>query len=153
MFGYSVMHVPESIVYHHVGGGCYQGIDENPSRTYFCQKNRLANMVKNLETCNLIRGLLVSTAYDALRIGRFMVQKRRDLLQAVLRGYADTLDRFPDLMEQRRFVQGARSVSDRGLRPYLPPLHASVREYRRMLRLHRHRATCGTWPKMETEGE
>lgn len=145
MFGYSVMYVPESIVYHHVGGGCYQGIDEDPSRTYFCQKNRLANLIKNPELPNLVRGLLVSTAYDVLRIGRFALQRRKDLVLAVLRGYAEALYRLGDLLDQRRFIQRGRSVSDRALEPYLPSLRTSTLEYRRMLKAHRHRVVCGKW--------
>jgi len=145
MFGFSVMYVPESIVYHHVGGGCYQGIDESPSRTYFCQKNRLANMIKNLEAPNLIWGLGISAGYDALRMGRFFLQNRKDLLLAVLTGYAEALARLRDLMSQRRFIQRGRSVSDAELKPYMPPLRTSILEYRRMLKAHRHRAATGKW--------
>ncbi len=151
MFGHSVRYVPESIVYHHVGGGCYQGIDESASRTFLCQKNRLANMVKNLEVSNLILGLLVSAVYDALRVGRFTLQNRKDLLSAVFGGYAETLVRLRNLMKQRSFIQRSRSVSDRGLKPYLPSLRTSVLEYRRMLKAHRHRVACGKWPKTESE--
>lgn len=145
MFGYSVVYVPESIVFHHVGGGRYQGIDENPMRTYFCQKNRLANMIKNLEVPNLLKGMVASAVYDASRIARFAVRKRRDLLGALFRGYKDALWRLPELLRQRRFVQGRRTCSDRDLAPYLPSLAASARQYRLMLRAHRHRLEHGRW--------
>lgn len=145
MFGYSVVHVPDSIVFHHVGGGGYQGIDENPMRTYFCQKNRLANMIKNLGVPNLLKGMVASSVYDILRIARFASRKRRDLLAAVFRGYNDALSRLPELLRQRRFVQRRRTCSDRDLRPYLPSVAASVRQYRLMLKAHRHRQAHGRW--------
>ncbi len=145
MFGYSVVYVPDSIVLHHVGGGGYQGIDENPMRTYFCQKNRLANMIKNLGVPNLLKGMVASSVYDILRIARFASRKRRDLLAAVFRGYKDALSRLPELLRQRRFVQRRRTCSDRDLRPYLPSVAASVRQYRLMLKAHRHRQVHGKW--------
>jgi hypothetical protein len=102
-------------------------------------------MIKNLEAPNLIWGLGISAGYDALRMGRFFLQNRKDLLLAVLTGYAEALARLRDLMSQRRFIQRGRSVSDAELKPYMPPLRTSILEYRRMLKAHRHRAATGKW--------
>ncbi len=132
LFGYSVMYVPESIVYHHLGGGTIQSI-ENPWKAYLCQKNRLANIIKNMGPRTLVLALLVSLAYDTVRSARYILLKRGDLLKMLLRGYVETLINLRKLLNDRRMVQCRRTVSDRDLRRFFYPLLSSAFEYRRLL--------------------
>ncbi|MEW6531398.1 MAG: glycosyltransferase family 2 protein [Thermodesulfobacteriota bacterium] len=133
MLGYSVVYVPDSVVYHHLGGGTITGM-ENPWKTYLCQKNRLANMIKNMGAALLIKGLFVSTAYDTVRIVRYVLLRRTDLLQALFKGYRDTLKDLKHLLKQRRVIQESRRVSDRDLSRFFQPLASSAKEYMRLVR-------------------
>lgn len=129
--GYAVRYVPEAVVYHHLGGSA--GRDhENPAKLYWCQKNRLANMVKNLGPGRLTIACGVSLAYDALRLLRFLAAGNLELAKLLLAGYGATLRRWRVLMHQRRRVQGLRTVSDRDLRPFFSPVLAAARDYLRL---------------------
>lgn len=134
--GYSVMYVPESVVYHHLGGGTVRSI-ENPWKAYLCQKNRLANIIKNMGPRMLVSALLVSLAYDVVRSARYILLRRGDLLKMLLRGYAETIGNLKKLLKDRRRVQSMRTVSDRDLRRFFFPLISSAFEYRRLLDLER----------------
>ena len=131
--GYSVVYAPDSVVYHHLGGGTITGM-ENPWKTYLCQKNRLANMIKNMGPGLLAKGLLVSAGYDTVRVLRYLLLRRTDLLRALFKGYWDVLKDFKDLMKQRRFIQESRRVSDKDLYRFFQPLTSSAKEYMRLLR-------------------
>lgn len=133
LFGYSVMYVPESIVYHHLGGGVIQAV-EHPFKTYLCQKNRLANMLVNTGTMRLPLALVVSTVYDVVRTARFILMRRGDLLRMLFKGYLDTVRKSADLMRRRSDVQRRRSVSDKACRRYFAPLIRSALEYRRIVK-------------------
>ncbi len=132
LFGYSVMYVPNSIVYHHLGGGTIQSI-ENPWKAYLCQKNRLANIIKNMGPRMLAAGLLVSFAYDAVRAARYIVLRRGGLLKMLFKGYVTTLCNLRKLLRDRRMVQRNRKVLDRDLRRFFHPLISSALEYRRLV--------------------
>lgn len=135
LFGYSIMYVPDSVVYHHVGGGKMRGI-ENPEKVYLCQKNRLANIVKNLEAVNILVALAASTLYDAARIIRFVCLWRGDLLSVLLKGYLDTFRNIKGLLRWRQGVQCGRRLSDRDIGQFFQPLILSALNYRKMLQAH-----------------
>jgi GT2 family glycosyltransferase len=133
LLGYSVMYVPDSVVYHHLGGGTITGM-ENPWKTYLCQKNRLANMIKNMGPALLGKGILVSIGYDTVRIVRYLLLRRTDLLRALFKGYWDTFKELKYLLKQRQMVQKRRKISDRDLCRFFQPLTSSAKEYMRLLR-------------------
>jgi hypothetical protein len=131
MFGYSVVYVPDSVVRHHIGMGAQQTI-ETPFKTYHCQKNRIANIIKNLAPKRLIVALSVSTAYDVVRIAGFIRIGRPDLMKAVLMGYHGALGRLGDLLRQRRTLQQRRLRSDEEINRFFSPVLSSAAEYRRI---------------------
>jgi len=133
LFGYRVVYVPNSVVYHHLGGGVIQSV-EHPFKTYLCQKNRLANMLVNIGTPRLFFAVTVSTAYDAVRIVKFILMSRRDLLKALVRGYLETIRNAGELYRRRRDVQRRRSASDGACRRFFAPVLESALEYRRIAR-------------------
>ena len=132
--GYAVKYVPGAVVRHHLGGGGGQG-QENPAMVYRCQKNRLANMIKNLGPGSLGAGLGISAVYDGFRVLRFLALGKVDLVKVLLRGYADTLRQGRVLLKQRRRVQKARTVSEAELRPFFSQVSAAARDYLRLLRV------------------
>jgi GT2 family glycosyltransferase len=146
LFGYSVLYVADSVVYHHVGGGKIQSVDENPFRVYLCQKNRLANVIKNFGVVSLLKALVVSTVYDLLRTLRFLYAGRTDLLSALLNGYGATFRNIRRVLRQRLFVQRQRVLSDAAVKGFFSPLMGSILNYRRMIRAQ------GNAPKAQERG-
>ncbi len=134
LFGYSVMYVPDSLVYHSLGGGKIRGT-EYPSKTYLCQKNRLANMIKNMGPCTLARGALVSAAYDAIRMMRFIGMRRFDLLKMLFLGYVDTMLNLKGLLAKRSYVESRRKLSDRQIKQFFNPLISSAFDYGRLMKM------------------
>jgi len=144
MFGYLVVYVPDSVVRHHIGIGAQPAV-ESPFKTYHCQKNRIANIIKNLAPKRLIVSLLVSPVYDVVRIARFIRIGRPDLMKAVLMGYRGALGRIGDLLRQRRTLQRRRLRSDEEINRFFSPLLSSAAEYRRIqkIRNQEHRPCDG----------
>jgi GT2 family glycosyltransferase len=134
LFGYSVMYVHDSIVYHHLGGGNVQSI-ENPWKVYLCQKNRLSNMIKNMGPQKLVLSLFISVCYDAVRTLRYLLLGRLDLVKMLVKGYAETFRRRGDLLRRRRFVQRNREVSDKGMEVFFHPLVPSALSYLGVLQM------------------
>lgn len=134
LFGYSVVYVPKSIVYHSLGGGKVRSI-ENPMKVYHGQANRLANILKNLGPVELPWALLISAGYDAVRTIRFIVIRRFDLLKMLVKGYTRVLCSLKSILSKRRYIQSHRKVWDRDLKKFFYPLVSSVLDYRRLLNI------------------
>jgi GT2 family glycosyltransferase len=132
--GYKVVFVHDSLVYHHLGGGKIRGMD-NPWKTFLCQKNRLANIIKNMGPAMLLPALSISFAYDGFRCARFLASGRFDLIVVLFKGYAATLGRLRKLMRERRRIRKARSVPEREIKRFFSPLRASATEYLGLLAL------------------
>lgn len=131
MFGYSVMFVPESVVYHHVGMGTEQTI-ETPFKTFHCQKNRIANIIKNLEPRKFILAFIISTVYDVVRIAKLVQIHRADIVEAILMGYRAAFGRIFDLLRKRHILQSQRLRSDKEMNLFFFPVLSSAAEYRRI---------------------
>lgn len=135
LFGYSIMYVPDSVLYHYLGGGVIQSV-EHPFKTFLCQKNRLANMLVNTGAIRLPIALLVSSAYDAVRIARLVLMRRWDLLKMLLKGYLNTIRDIAALWQRRRDIQSRRSVSDKECGRFFAPIIGSALEYQRIVTPH-----------------
>ncbi len=132
--GYSVVHVPGSVVFHMLGGGRKVRHDDDPWKIFHCQKNRLVNILKNLGISRLVAALILSSVYDGMRLLIFMVSGRRDLMRSVAAGYRFVLGDLKRILEKRRRVQSRRCCPDRSLSPYFLSVAESFREYRRLRR-------------------
>jgi GT2 family glycosyltransferase len=132
LLGFSVMYVPDSIVYHALGGGAARAW-EDPRIVHLCQKNRLANMIKNLGPARLCWGTVVSCLYDSIRIGRFLLHRRWDLSRSLIRGYVDTIRNMGTLFRRRAIVQSHRTLSDREIRGHFMPVVKAALTYRQLL--------------------
>ena len=137
MAGYSIMHVPASVVYHHGGGGHSQGIDLHPSRTLFSQRNRLANILKNMGTVRIPAALAVSSLYDLLRMTRLALAGNKDVLRSIIGGYAQIVSSLNDVLGKRRIVQRERVVADREMKRFFSTLAGSIFAYWSILALQR----------------
>ncbi len=137
MAGYTIMQVPSSMVYHHGGGGHSQGIDMHPSRTRFSQRNRLANILKNMGSGRVPVALAVSSLYDLLRVARLALTGKKDVLRAIVGGYGEILSSLDDVLSKRRIVQRGRVLPEREMKPYFATLAGSMFTYWNILSLQR----------------
>jgi hypothetical protein len=100
------------------------------------QRNRLANMVKNLEAASLAGALAVSLFYDAYRVAEYLSHGRLGALRALAGGTLAFWQAWRPIVARRAQVQRCRVVSDRALRErgLMVPALAAFREYRRLAR-------------------
>ncbi|NLI34552.1 MAG: glycosyltransferase family 2 protein [Deltaproteobacteria bacterium] len=142
MAGYSVVHVPSSVVYHHGGGIIHQGTDRHPARTLYSQKNRLANILKNMPAELIPSALTISTMYDLIRIVRLVGLGRRNVVRAIFQGYLETFASLGGLLLKRRRFRSRKGVMDGRTKPFLASLRHSTIAYWSMVQSQR--VTCKT---------
>lgn len=129
MAGYSVVHVPSSVVYHHGGGIIHHGTDRHPARTLYSQKNRLANILKNMPAELIPLALTISTAYDAIRIVRLVGLGRRNVVRAIFQGYLEVFFSVRGLLLKRRRFCSQKGIIVGRAKPYLASLRQSSLAY------------------------
>lgn len=111
--GYKVVFIPNSIVYHYVGG-TFKG--SRIQSIYFFQRNMLITLMKNLELRNLLKILpahifllLVDSLYTDLK------NRRAYRLHATVRCIIYIISNFRRVWMKRVIVQSSRKMSDREL--------------------------------------
>ncbi len=124
--GYRVLYEPSAVVYHHYGGSW--GGRASARRVYYCQRNRLANMIVNLSWLTLPAALPVSIAHDLVRLALLLREGNREGILAMAGGSRDFLRGLSHQLRRRRRVQAARRRTDRELmqRGVIATLPASV---------------------------
>lgn len=130
--GYEVHYRPEAVARHHygaTGGGRF-----SPYRVRAMQRNRLANMVKNLQARSLPGGLAVSLLYDAYRVLEYSRRGQWAGLKALAGGTAAFGRSARALLARRAQVQAQRVLSDADLRArgLLVTAQEAFWEYRRI---------------------
>ncbi len=113
LYGYFVLYVPSSIVYHKSHGAWSK--EYYPSKVYYGQMNQLRNLVKNFGFKNLIKGLVVSAGFDLYRIIRYGRRGQFANIRAIWRANFDLIKEFNKLLKKRHYVQSNRRRSDKEL--------------------------------------
>jgi len=129
--------VPGAVAHHLYGAS--GGGRASPYRIRLMQRNRLANMVKNLQAGSLVRGLAVSFAYDAYRMLEYLRGGQHEALGALAAGTWAFMRDFRRLVAQREQIQRSRQLGDSALRErgLLVPAMSAFREYRRLQKVTR----------------
>ncbi|MCC6191165.1 MAG: glycosyltransferase family 2 protein [Anaerolineales bacterium] len=130
--GHEVHFVPGAVALHQYGAS--GGGRLSPFRIRWMQRNRLANMVKNLESGSLPGALAVSLTYDGYRVLEYLAKRRWLALRALLAGTRAFWRDLRPILARRRQIQKRRLLSDRALRSrgLLVPALEAFREYRRL---------------------
>lgn len=84
--GYSIVCIPESIVFHVGGASLAQG---NPKKTYLNFRNNLLLLHKNLPPARRRRRLFIRRLYDTLAWGMFIIKGDFKNAAAILRAHKD----------------------------------------------------------------
>ena len=132
LHGYEVHYVPTAVARHQYGAS--SGGRRSPYRIKLMQRNRLANMAKNLQTVSLAPAIAVSLAYDAYRVLEYGRRGQATALQALAAGSLAFWQSMPATLARRAEVQRTRVVDDSSLRQrdLLMSAMAAFREYRRL---------------------
>jgi GT2 family glycosyltransferase len=135
--GHEVHYVPAALAHHQYGAS--GGGRASPYRIRLMQRNRLANMVKNLEAGSLARGLAVSVAYDAYRVLEYLRRGQWDAVRALAGGTCAFALAGRAAAARRSQIQRARVLSDQALRQrgLLVSALSAFREYRRLQQVTR----------------
>ena len=135
--GREVHYVPGAVAHHHYGAS--GGGRAAPYRIRLMQRNRLANMVKNLEAGSLARGLAVSLAYDTYRVLEYLRRGQGEAVRALASGTRAFGQAWRATAARRALIQRARALSDGELRRrgLLVPAWSAFHEYRRLQRVTR----------------
>jgi GT2 family glycosyltransferase len=130
--GHEVHFVPGAVARHQYGAS--SGGRQSPFRIQWMQRNRLANMVKNLEAASLPAAVAVSLTYDGYRMLEYLANRRLRALRALLAGTRAFWRDFRPIAARRRQIQRRRTVSDQTLRSRGLMVSAvqAFREYRRL---------------------
>ncbi len=115
LYGYKVMYVPTSIVYHKYGG-FFGGFNKSAKSVYLAQKNRLKNLFKNAEFKTIVCGLFLSFCYDIAKSLYFIFHLRFGRLFSLLKGNIHFLFGLSSVIGKRKEVQSLRKLSDRELK-------------------------------------
>ena len=130
--GHEAHYVPTAVAHHHYGAS--GGGRQSPYRIQWMQRNRLANMFKNLEPASLPAALVVSLAYDAYRVIEYGARRDGLALRALAAGTRFFWRDLSIILARRRQVQQGRAIGDGVLRArgLMVPALTAFREYRRL---------------------
>lgn len=130
LFGYKVLTVQNSIVYHKFGGTA--GKLDNSFRIYHGQKNRIMSMIKNFSLKYLILGFSLSFIYDLFRIINFIFHLQFDLVFALIKGNHYVINNYSKIIKKRQFVQLNRKINDDlFFKEFVAPISLCIKEYRK----------------------
>ena len=107
--GYKCLYVPMAVVYHIGGGTAKWGSTEH---IYFCSRNRITVLLKNMPLSLLLKnllGILWIELKDTIAGCIFLGPYRK----MMLKGKMDALWQLPKISKKRRKIQRSRKVSNK----------------------------------------
>jgi GT2 family glycosyltransferase len=115
LYGYKVLYVPTAVVYHRESGTFGNRRFCHPFKEYLVVRNRLYNLVKNLETKNMYRGFILSTIFDAYRVAKYSLHDELKCARSIINGYADFFSKLNKTLNKRQSIQKNRLRTDEEL--------------------------------------
>jgi hypothetical protein len=129
LYGFKVIHVPTSIVYHKFSATWHQRED----KLYYWHRNCKVNIIKNFETFGVIRGLILIFLFDILRVLEGTKRSSIRTIRSVVLGYISVLSNTRRILEARSLISRQRVYKDSTLQEIgiFASLQESLLEYRR----------------------
>jgi GT2 family glycosyltransferase len=112
LYGYRVVYCPEAIIYHFESGTFGARSNADPQKVYLNTRNRLYNLVKNLECGNVARAIFISLGFNTYRWLSYFFSGKWAAAAAICRGHIDFLRNLSKMLARRREVQSRRRRSD-----------------------------------------
>lgn len=137
LYGYKVAYAPAAVMYHMESGTFGSRSNADPFKVYLNTRNRLYNMLKNLDVWNLVRSKLIGACFNFYRFCAYLVNGNFRSAGAVCRAYFDFALTFSKMLPKRRAVQKKRRRSDAELYKLgvIATFKESLAEERRLSRL------------------
>jgi len=131
LYGFRVVYVPSSIVYHKFGGSW--GSVYGGYRVYLGERNRLLTVFKNFEAIRLLRAMILSAFFVSVRLVGAVRRGRVDNVSAVLKADLWLPLNLRKVLVKRALVQGRKKVSNATLERlgFIAGLMEAFREFRR----------------------
>jgi len=115
LYGYKVLFMPEAVMYHKESGTYGTKSSFQPIKVYLITRNRLYNLIKNFELKNIIKGIIISIAFDIYRISTYIFQMNFKSIYSIIKAYIDFLRNINLFIKKRKLVQMKRVIPDEQL--------------------------------------
>jgi GT2 family glycosyltransferase len=123
IFGYKVVYVPTSVVFHKVGGS----FNYLSSKTLFLfERNRLYTILKNFELRGLLVAVILSIPYDLAKVATSFLAGSNRLFSANLKASLFVMRHLNLVLSKRKSISKGRILPDRVL--YERNVICSIRE-------------------------
>lgn len=120
LFGYKVLFIPQSVIYH-FGGGWQKKQPKNPF-FYLLRRNHLMTLMKNYNGFNLIKRLPIVLLFNLFTAVFFLFKRDFERSKAYLVAIVSVFRHLPRLLKKRRFVQNKiRKIEDKELEKLFEP--------------------------------
>lgn len=108
LYGYRVVYVPSSLIYHKVGGST-----PKLSQLYRREKNMTRTLLKNYQLSTLAKILPIYLAHKVKLGWTHLLEGHHDGSRAIVKGLAWNFLNLPDTVRWRRRIHAGRVTSDR----------------------------------------
>jgi GT2 family glycosyltransferase len=112
LYGFKVVYAPQALMYHKESGTFGSRSTFDPYKVYLGTRNRLYNMLKNLETTSLMRASFISLIFNTYRWGRYLFSGNFKSANAVCRAHIDFFRDWSKTLEKRKSVLEKRVRKD-----------------------------------------
>lgn len=112
LYGFKVVYAPLALMYHKESGTFKTRSTFDPNKVYLGTRNRLYNMVKNLETGNLVRASTISLIFNTYRWGKYLFSGNIKSANAICLAHRDFIKNWRKTMEKRKAVIERRKRKD-----------------------------------------
>lgn len=131
LYGYRVVYVPSSVVYHKFGGTA--GSRSSPFRIFMAERNRNLTAVKNLQGQSLFKAFILAPFYTLARMVGLLARGNCHGALALILGNLRFLQVLRENWIKRSIVQSKRVVSDHYLKSnhLVAPFSNSLLEFLR----------------------
>lgn len=131
LYGYKVIYVPTSVVYHKLGGSWGRS---SPQKVFLGEKNRLSSMIKNVEWVNLIIGLFLTICFNMIRTIIYSRNRAHNMVLSVIKADLWISKNIPKIMNKRilqkkRVVKRDHTLFELGV---IASVGESIREFFRL---------------------
>lgn len=127
LYGYKVVYVPSSVVYHKFGG---TGGAANPQRRYLAVRNMLRSILKNAGTCLLLEMLSRFFIIKTAGIILFLITGRVKVSIGLLKAILWNVRYLPETLVERKKIQESRKVPDKKVKNLLVKRSLEVEMFR-----------------------
>lgn len=114
-YGYKVLYVPSAVLYHFMGRTGFRGVARTPSVEFLVMRNKLYFILKNFQTLNVIKGLLLSAIEALCKISYSLLHGNIYVPAAIMRAYGCVMADMKKILINRRQNKVRRKKTDRDL--------------------------------------